>query len=67
LIFLAGTDWVLQLTQSLSMLGQRSIGVSLLLSKSEEEAKILDLIYQFTDSSRLLTTQNQAEILFLNL
>jgi hypothetical protein len=49
------------------MLGQRSIGVSLLLSKSEEEAKILDLIYQFTDSSRLLTTQNQAEILFLNL
>lgn len=66
LIFLAGTDWVLQLTQSLSMLGQRSIEVSLLLSKSEETV-IFDLIYQYTNSSRLLTAQNQAEILFLNL
>jgi hypothetical protein len=48
------------------MLGQRSIGVSLLLSKSEQ-AKIFDLIHQYTSSSRLLTAQNQAEILFLNL
>lgn len=65
-IFLAGTDWVLELTQSLSMLGQRGIGVSLSTSKSEE-AKIFDLIHQYTDSSRLLTAQSQAEILFLNL
>jgi hypothetical protein len=56
-VILAGSDWILELTQSFSLIGIREVGIRLISSDSEQQ-QVRDLITQYSSFSRL--TENSA-------